>query len=188
MARKRDYKAEYHRRVMRGLEKGKTYSESRGHGKPRKPEFVNPFKAMQKTVNSFIGQYNSIFERVIHVPGIAGVDYMEGSGRVLPRWYTGTDEKPPNRQDLEDLWNEVQDKRPQNGYAITVSGITEDEYPGKEGEVEITLSYRLNRRVVEQAINNPANRTLADVVNEMLPGGHYEKWLVVHQVSFIDKE
>jgi len=188
MARKRDYKAEYQRRVLRGLEAGKSRTEARGHGREAKPLFVNPFKAMQQGINSFIGKYNSAFERVMHVPGIAGVDYMEREGRVLPRWYTGNEDNPPNREDLQDLWDEVQDKRPQYGYAITVTGISEEEYPGKEGEVEITLSYRLDRSRIENALRDPSNRTLADVVNKMIPMQSYEKWLVVHQVTFIDKE
>src|SRR5262245_54747571 len=35
MAKKRDYKAEYKRRIERGQAKGLSRSEARGHGKPR---------------------------------------------------------------------------------------------------------------------------------------------------------
>jgi hypothetical protein len=35
MAQKRDYKAEYQKRIARGLAKGQTRSEARGHGKPK---------------------------------------------------------------------------------------------------------------------------------------------------------
>ena len=197
MAKGRNYQKEYARRIARGLERGLTKSQSSGHPRGEelsaKQEFnlrqlLNPFDTIKKSVNEFMSEVNRVFEPLTKVPSSADPYYIDRHGRVLERWAIGDDEHIPNKASMEELWDTVNDKRQQSGYAITVTGMTEDPYPGKYGELFITLSYRLNRNAIEQALNNPNNRTINDIVNSMIPSSSQERWLSVNQVTIIDKD
>jgi hypothetical protein len=189
---KRDYKAEYQRRVAKGLERG--YSRAQAAGHPRKGEsgvniFQNFFKDMQSKLKSMISDVGNIFRDYEE----ANCEPREEAGHkvdktyVLPHYYVGDAECIPNRKAFENLWNRVRQERIQSFYAFWITGVTEEEYPQKEGELTITLSYRLSWRAVQEALNNRSNRTLADVVNAMIPAEHDERWLSIEQVAIVNK-
>ncbi|MGH8397471.1 MAG: hypothetical protein ACRETA_04410 [Gammaproteobacteria bacterium] len=177
----------YIKRIRSALKRGRTYQQARGHGREEALRLENPFVPLKEQLDRMLGRVNAAFEPLMVVPGYAGVEYYPGDRMHRAGWFTGTERRPANRQDFADLFDEANEKRPQNGYAVLVTGITEDEYPGHEGEIVITLSYRLNRSTIEDAIDNRSNMQLKDVVNDMI-GPRDEKWLVVYSVMIVDKE
>lgn len=200
MPKPRDYKAEYARRIARGMEKGMSRSQSAGH--PRRGEtparlfsFKNPFNAIKETISNIVGEIGSIFRNLpsrAQEPPKNDVIYIEEhdqSGiRILPRWSVGTETNEPNLSDIKNLFQDAEHYRYQPSYAVVICGITEEEYPGKEGETEICLSYRIPRYTMERAMENKENRTLEDLINDVLPPLRTENWLLIQQVQVIDKD
>lgn len=188
---KRDYRAEYQRRIERGLERGYTRSQAAGHpGRSQTPirgakDLQKFFKDLQSQLNNMIKDAKRIFEP--YAEANCSVSYDPGHSGVLPHWYTGEMSCMPNKRDLEALWRRVRAERLQDSYALWITGTTEEEYPGKEGEFNITLSYRIHWRAIEQAISNPSHRTVVDVINEFLPEERRERWLSIDQIAIVDK-
>lgn len=185
---KRDYRAEYRRRIERGLARGQSRAQAAGH--PRKGEFgvnsiQNFFKDLQSEMKAMISDIAHIFSS--YEDASCDTEYDSGHKFVLPHWYVGGGGCVPNRKSLDNLWSRVRQERPQQWYALWITGTTEEEYPGKEGELTITLSYRLHWRVVHEAIDDRSNRTLQDVVNAMLPDDRREQWLSIEQIAIVDK-
>ena len=151
----------------------------------------NPFRRAAETVGRALGNIQRAFEfrpSYLSQSPQSGVHYEVKEGRVLPRWAAGSPDglNPPNANDLNQLLRNAPSQR---GYAITITGILDGEYPGKEGVVVVTLSFRINRAVFRQALDNPHNRTAVDVANAVsehgLKGNH---WISIEQVTIIDKE
>lgn len=155
---------------------------------PERKKYANPFKAMMGTLNKMASGIDRAFERLFRTPSRAGVSYAERHDNILQRWYTGSGGADPNKADFEQLYETASDKRYQNGYAITVTGTTEERYPTKPEDEEITLSYRLARSVIDAALADRNNRNLVDVINAMRPGGSMETWVTIKQVTIIDKD
>lgn len=187
----RDYRAEYQRRIDRGLEQGYTRSQAAGH--PRRGE--TPIRGARDLQKFFVDLQNQLQDmlkdakRVFQYYSEANctVQYDSGHDSVLPHWYTGEMNCMPNKRDLEALWSRVRAERPQEFYALWISGTTEEEYPGKEGEFNITLSYRIHWRIIEEAINDKSHRTIVDVINAFLPEERKERWISIDQVAIVNK-
>lgn len=64
----------------------------------------------------------------------------QGNMKVLPRWKVGGYGQHVNLRDVKALLDEIGYKQ---RYVILVTGVPEYEYPGKEGEHVITLSFPL---------------------------------------------
>ena len=189
---KRNYREEYQRRIEKGLTEG--YSRAQAAGHPRKGEsgiksLDNFFKELRQEINNMITDINHIFEG--YADANCKVEYDPGHSAkhtyVLPHWYVGGGGCVPDKKDFENLWSRVRQERPQQGYAMWITGTTEEEYPGKKGELTITLSYRLHWRVIDEAINDRSHRTLVDVVNSMIPDERKERWLSIEQVAIVNK-
>ena len=151
----------------------------------------NPFRRAADAVGRALGNIQRAFElrpSYLSERPQSGVHYEVKEGRVLPRWSAGSPDglNPPNNNDLNRLLRNAPSQR---GYAITISGILDGDYPGHEGELIVTLSFRINRAVFRQALDNPRNHNAVDVANAIsehgLQGNH---WISVEQVTIIDKE
>lgn len=186
----RDYRKEYQRRIDNALKAGFSRSQGAGHarvGERGIRDVQEFFRQKREQLKDMIKDVNRIFEPV-DIAGNCDVGYMDAHHRILSRWYVGGDDCQMNRADMQKLWDAVNRERVQHFYAITVTGVTEEPYPGKQGELYITLSYRLHRSRIINALNNKSNRTIADVVNAMLLPDREEQWMTIDQVTIIDKE
>lgn len=201
MAKKRDYKAEYARRIAHGISRGLTRSQAAGH--PKKGEtkasriaFVNPFKEMKNTVSEFISNIQKLTSEfpksTFNFPCKNEIEYVEmhdNSGvQVLPRWSIGSAQCPPKLEDIRSLMSEVTEKRFQRGYAVVICGYLEEEYPGHEGEGIVCLSYRINRMTITRALENKNITSVDKLLDEITSPDRTEQWLEVHMFQVIDKE
>lgn len=203
MAKPRDYKAEYRRRIQSGEARGLSRSQAAGH--PKRGElpassvgFVNPFKEVKESINRFIDNIQKAFGRDenLNLFGPSGkrnqVEYFERVGErgvnTLPRWSIGSMSQPLDLGDLKQLINEARDKRFQNSYTFVVCGYLEETYPGHDPEEPVEcLSYRMTVGKLRFALSkSPANAT--EFINLTLPPHSEEKWLQVNEVQIIDKE
>ena len=197
--KKRDYKAEYAQRIARGMAKGQSRSVAGGHPRPgetpaRSWGFRNPFRTMRDAISRMVGELGSLFGQTPSPSQIprSEVVYVDSVGEyginTLPRWSVGDDTSQPNEADLRNLMTDATTYRYQPSYAVVICGMTAAPYPNKEGEVKVCLTYRLDRSSIMAAVNNPNNRDLEDIVNEMLPDLREEEWVEIDQIQVIDKD
>lgn len=199
MAKPRDYKAEYRRRIEKGLARGLTRSQASGHPKEGElpasaVQFVNPFRGIQEAFTKIVDR---VREALAPLPKGTGqrktteVEYKEQYDQsgitILPRWSIGGEEEEPNIRDARDLWKESVSKRYQGSYTIVVCGSTEEDYPGHDKD-NTCLSYRITRQTAQRAINRSDVKDLADLVNAMLPSKRKENWVDVKQLQILDKD
>jgi len=188
---KRNYKAEYQRRIANGLAAGLSRGQAAGHPNVKKGEVrassENFFKQLREQFNDMIGNVAKIFEGV-DLEGNCEVGYINRHGRILERWFVGGGGCIPDRMDFQKLWETANRERAQQSYAMTISGTTEEPYPGKGDQLEITLSYRIDRSAFQDALNDRSNRTLSDVINALLPQEREEKWMIIDQITIINKD
>lgn len=117
----------------------------------------------------------------------AGVYFEPKSGREAARWSSGDDFERPNAKDLYFLFNIAGRYHGRKGIVVTVEGILSGDYPGHENEAYSTLSMRMNEKWYRDALENPANVTTTDIVNQMTLSYHgtIPDWEAVYKVSII---
>lgn len=199
MAKKRDYKAEYQRRIQSGLARGLTRSQAAGHPKSGEPSasaarLINPFQKMKETVSGFISGLRDALKplpKSVTSERFNQVEYTDQydmSGiTVLPRWSVGENVNPPTLGDTRELWRTSTLYRYQGAYTIVVCGTTEEDYPGHDKN-NTCLSYRVTRGTINRAMTRKDVNDVADLVNAMLPREREENWLTVYKFQVLDKE
>lgn len=205
MAKPRDYKAEYARRIQRGIEKGLSRSQAAGHPKAgelsariKLTKSFNPFDRMKSIVNDVIGKLDELFGFIPEVEKqkiqneveyeFDQYTYGKGSGvEPLPAWSIGDEDSPPNLADINYMFKIAKIHRFQKSYAIVICGTTEEPYPGHDS-TEGCLSYRRTRRDIESALTKRHVLTAADFANDLASETQREIWVEVTRFRVIDKD
>lgn len=148
---------------------------------------ANPLKRAAKRVRNATGRIQKLMgqQPAYSYQSERAAPYFEPKqGRGAARWSVGDEYEKPNAKDLYFMYNVA--GRYRKGIAIVVTGITEGDYPGKEGEPYVTLSARVNTRVMNNALENPNNKDAKDIINQVFSRAHKNiEWTTVYKVSIV---
>lgn len=200
MPKPRDYKAEYQRRIAKGMARGMTRSQAAGH--PKEGELpaslfpkINPFDQMKGIINDMNKELDRIVNEIIP-QGKAQTQqneleydfdqYIYGAN-PLPSWSIGDESSPPNMADIDYMFRIVKVHRHQQSYLMVVCGTTEEVYPGHEDEVGC-LSYRVPRQELDKYLDKPGISDPADFINRVIGSARSEVWVSVTKVKIVDKD
>ena len=110
--------------------------------------------------------------------------YIGRHGRVLPRWKLGDETNPPGAEGLREMIHDARGGRRKLSFVVT--GVFFDDYPRKEGQHVITLSYSFGVHSSINQLESGDYETAQDWLNDMLEGtGHH--WEDVHSIDIIDR-
>lgn len=123
-------------------------------------------------------------DRVYYEPGY---NYPGTHISVKPRYSIGSMECTDDldMDDVRDLFRTVGFR---NYYVIVVTGHPCNEYPGKEGEETITLSYSREGNTALDVVDQlwPDATTFANAINSQEPLRYLDCWEYVCKISLLD--
>jgi hypothetical protein len=110
-----------------------------------------------------------------------------GSHTVLERWKIGNNTTDLDMDDIHEVFRTVGYRE---YYTFLITGVPKNPYPGKEGQHQITLSYRMNGGAVLDFIDDHmSDDNSVDWFTELTSGGYAYggEWESINSIDVVDR-